>query len=298
MLSRVKEIVHSVAVINSMVAPIRKLRWKLISRHMKSQEFIFRNLATYLVEDPIIRVEEFNGIFAVDVRSALFTRQIRDGEYEPKLTAACLKYLEPDRDVLDIGANIGFYSVFFAKKLKTGRVLSVEPTGKALGRLKKNLLLNEVSGRVKIFEGVVSDRSGTVEIKTIAGKEEYSSIGEMAHPSIASTKWQTENVASITMADLVEREHLDPGFIKVDTEGVEHLVFRGAKSVLHRFRPIIVSELSDYLLNRNGTSSQEVIRLIQECDYDIYDPIDPKCKPGMKDFGDIICFPKENKVRY
>src|SRR3546814_7653834 len=57
------------------------------------------------------------------------------------------KYLDPSRDVIDIGANIGFFSVLAGRRLSTGRVLSVEPTDAAFARLSRNVQLNGVSDR-------------------------------------------------------------------------------------------------------------------------------------------------------
>src|SRR3546814_11047585 len=112
----------------------------------------------------------------------LFRRLFINGEYEPELAKLFLKYLDPSRDVIDIGANIGFFSVLAGRRLSTGRVLSVEPTDAAFARLSRNVQLNGVSDRAILHQGLISDPHGTNEIHVITGMEEYSSIGAL-HPA-------------------------------------------------------------------------------------------------------------------
>lgn len=253
---------------------------------------LYERLAASFAEDPCVKVEEFGGSFFVDARSALFRRIIEDGVYEPVLSALCRESSNPARDVLDIGANVGFHSVMFGRWLTTGRVVAVEPTRNALARLHRNLARNAVADKVTVFEGVVSDSPGVVEIKTIAGREEYSSIGEMAHPSIAGVQWQAERVASSTVDQLVLEHGLKPGFMKIDVEGAEHLVIQGAGNTLGTHRPTLLLELSNPLLRSNGSSSQSVIDQIAAYDYEITDPLNPGVTPGQREFGDILCRPR------
>ena len=84
------------------------------------------------------------------------------------------KSLLPGDRFVDIGANIGFFSILLGKNTEKGKIFAVEPTESALKRLYANLKLNNVSDKVIVFEGVVSDYNGTIEIKIIPGKEEYS----------------------------------------------------------------------------------------------------------------------------
>ena len=250
-----------------------------------------------LHKDPVLSIKEFDGIFEVDRNSDIFKRLIIEKEYEPKLVEHCKKYLDRNRDVIDIGANIGFFSVLFAKLISnSNKVLSIEPTKNALNHLYVNIGQNSVQDKVNVFEGVASNKAGSVEIKTIPGKEEYSSLGMMAHSSISKDEYVVEDVRASTIDELVSTYSLNPGFIKVDVEGVENLVFEGAVAVLKQHRPIILSELSDCMLKKNGSSSKAVLELIAACGYDIFNPIHPWVPVGDADYGDILCFPKEMGV--
>jgi FkbM family methyltransferase len=285
------------SIFRMLLSPALSIRRYFIGVKQSYREEILRNLAESCINDPVINVAEFNGHFRMDVRSDIFRRTIQHKCYEPELASLSIKYMNPARDIIDVGANIGLYTVLFAKRINNDRkVLAVEPTANALNRLLANIELNGVAERVKVFEGVVSDRHGTLEIKTVRGKEEYSSLGAMTHPAIASCEYVTEKVKSMTLDELVEMNSLDPGFLKVDAEGCEHLIFQGAGKLLEVNRPIILSEVSDLLLRNNGSSAQDLIKLIKSYDYDVVDPLNKSARINEIHLEEILCFPREMNI--
>ena len=282
------------------------LKFPILNKLLSPLKFVFRyrfcnindvkmnltiNFGNLLYEDPIIKVEEFRGIFYIGGKSDLFKRIIINNTYEPQLSATCVSNINPNRDAIDVGANIGFHTVLFSKILNGRRILSIEPTPNALIRLNKNIKLNKIEEKVIVFSGVVSDSSGEREIKIIFGREEYSSMGEMIHPSILNSKFDKIKVLSKTIDELVTENNLDPGFIKIDVEGMEHIVIKGMNNVLKYNKPVILAELSDPLLKRNGSSSIEVINQIKSYGYKITDPLFKKLNPGEREYGDILCIP-------
>lgn len=280
-----------------LIYPSKLIQRAILNEKRSLQKEVLNSLSDLLVNDPIIKVNEFSGVFAIDASSDLFSRIVTYKRYEPEMVGYCKKYLDENRDAIDIGANIGFFTIMFAKGLKKGKVLAIEPTQNAIRRLYKNIGLNNAEGKVIVFEGVALNKPGLVQIKTIDGKEEYSSLGVMKHPAIVEEEYSLEDVTSKTVDELVADNRLDPGFIKIDVEGVEHLVFEGMKNVLRINRPVILSELSNLLLKSNGSSSAKVIKMLEMFDYDIFDPLDFAMKPGTNSFGNIICFPSEMNVK-
>lgn len=298
--NRIKELANRYPILRAILLPAILLRRPFIKMKVAWKTEVVNNFSELLVEDPVIRVDEFGGVFAIDSRSDLFARVVINKEYEPKFIKYCLKHIDPERDIIDVGANVGFYSVLFAKQLKTGRVVAVEPTQNALKRLRRNIEMNGVNSRVDIFEGVVSDNIGQLEINTIAGKEEYSSIGVLQQSPVTGLKHVTEKVKSTTLDELVKSKSLNPAFIKIDVEGAENLVFKGARNVLMEKRPIILSEISDTLLRANGSSSEEVVKLLKECKYDVFDVGNPsgQVKVSRSEFEHILCTPSELAIKF
>jgi FkbM family methyltransferase len=291
--SNLKSIFIRYPFLKEIFAPALKVRKNIIYKKLIHQEEILQRLSELMINDPIIEIKEFGGTYALDIRSHLFKRLLLEKEYEPELVDVCKRYINKNKDIIDVGANVGFFSCFFSKQIQNNKVLAIEPTQNALKRLKHNLELNKANENVILFEGVVSDSEGLLEIKTIEGKEEYSSLGGMNHHGIASEKYVTERVKSITLDALIKEHKLDPGFIKIDVEGAEHLVFAGASEVLTQKRPIILSEMCNFLLKKNGSSAAEVINFIEKHDYEVINPSDPKIDPRTADFGDALCFPRE-----
>lgn len=249
-------------------------------------------LASMICEDVVIDVPEFGGRFRCAPESHLFRRLILDGFYEPDLARIFQKYIDPDRDVIDVGANIGFYTVMSAQRLDKGRVLAIEPAGGAHARLIDNIERNGVAGKVVLFKGLASDKAEEVAFNQINGMEEYSSIGTIIHTSAEGAKVSESTALACPIDELVTRYGLAPAAIKIDIEGAEAIALRGATETLRKFRPVVLSELSPRLLAGLGSSAQEVIEMFHALDYEVVDPKDPSGTPGTRPDGDILCLPR------
>jgi FkbM family methyltransferase len=208
------------------------------------------------------------------------------------------QYLDPAKDALDIGANIGLFTVLIAQKLTSPhKVLAVEPTPLALSYLRRNLIRNGLADSVIVYEGLVADKGGPYTLKIIPGKEEYSSLGDMVHSSIVGRAYQVAQVEGETVDSLVTRFGLQPGLIKIDTEGAELLVLRGARQTLLKYHPILLSELADSLLNTLGGSSNQVVELLIELGYRIIN-VDYPEKPVQAPFdGSVLALPIDSEPR-
>ena len=192
--------------------------------------------------------------------------------------------------------------MLLARQLPDRRVLAAEPSAAMAARLRANLERNGVAGRVAVFEGALSDRGGTAELRGPVGNEEYGTIGVLAHPAAHAVAGSgvgvgVETVASETLDALVERHGLAPGFVKIDVEGAEALVLGGARATLREFRPVLLSELDDGLLRANGSSAVEVVRLLQAEGYRVLHPTAPGHPPVSREqlealhVSEVLCLP-------
>ncbi len=291
-------------VLRACVAPLLAKRRQLANPGRLYEVQVWERLHALLSEDPVVRVAEFNGTFQLDARSHVFQRILLEGQYEPELARLCLELAPADRDVIDVGANAGFFSVLLARHLNQCRVLSIEPSGTMASRLRANVERNGVGDIVDIFEGAASDHPGEVTLTGIDGREEYGTIGALAHPAVRNDETattQAQRIEARTLDSLVSDFALSPGFIKIDVEGAEHLVFRGATDILHTHRPIVLSEMNDGLLRANGSSAKEVLQEIKGAGYRVLNPFveghpDAKIEdletPHMLE--EILCLPEEH----
>lgn len=214
-----------------------------------------------------IEVPDFLGTFALDAQSHLFKRVAKQGAFEPECVAAVRRTLRADRDAIDVGANVGFYSVLFGHLIGTNqRVLAIEPTPSALRFLHENRESNDLSSKIEVFEGAAGEIKGTLTMEFVPGREEYSAR-QILHPSVSDQARTRLNVQVDTLDALVESKGLDPGFIKMDVEGAELFALRGASATLSRARPHLLLEYSPLLLQANGQSGTELLQYLSELDY-------------------------------
>ena len=136
----------------------------------------------------------------------------------------------------DIGANIGIYSLFYAQ-VKEGNVYSFEPSVFNLRQLAKNISINELSERITIVSNPLSKSTGVAKFINGSADEggalsafgvEYGHDGE---PIISDINY---SVVGFSLDDLFEKNVLTetPSLIKIDVDGIEHLILKGASKTL------------------------------------------------------------------
>ena len=136
----------------------------------------------------------------------------------------------------DIGANIGIYSLYYAQA-KEGNIYSFEPSVFNLRQLAKNISVNELSERITIVSNPLSETTGTAKFINGSADEggalsafgvEYGYNGE---PIISDI---TYSVLGFSLDDLFEKNMLTeiPSLIKIDVDGIEHLILKGATKTL------------------------------------------------------------------
>lgn len=239
----------------------------------------------------IVKVPDFRGTFEIDVRSDILGFILIYRDYERDISKLIGKYINPEKDVVDVGANIGLHSVLFSRLIHSGqKVLAIEPTPNALKYLNANLQRNECNNKVIVFDGIAADIENSYELNVIEGKEEYSSIGEMNHPKTIGMPMTSIIVKGNTIDNLVELNQLKPGLIKIDTEGAEYKVLSGARDVMRIYRPIILSELNEKLLNAQDNSCMDVYEILTKYNYQVLDAYTLKPVTGPID-GEIIAIP-------
>ena len=270
------------------------IRRRIIEQLNRPAECVLQRLDNLIVGDLNVFIKEFDGKFQLSPRSHLFHRIASKGFYEPELSSCFKSFIEPDRDVIDVGANVGFYTILAGKQMQSGRVLAIEPTPQAFQRLQTNVVQNGVNSKTILVNGAASDEGGRqLDLNTIPDKEEYASLGRLIHPAASKDRYTTVSVTTFTLDELVEKYDLNPAIIKIDVEGAEAQVFSGASKILSQHRPVIISELSNALLRDAGIRGVDIVAKIEEHDYIVTDPFDAKARPGCKEFGDILCIPKE-----
>ena len=268
------------------------LRRHLIDRKTAPAMRTAETAARRIAEDVVLNLPEFGGRFACSPKSHLFRRIILHDRYEPEVAALIREHLDPQRDMIDVGANVGFFTVLGASLIEQGKVLAIEPSDEAYARLSRNIAANGCAHRVILFKGAAAAEAGEAMLHQIAGKEEYASMEPLSHPATKGDMVTRSQVQTSTIDQLVGEHHLSPGLIKIDVEGAEALVLEGAAETLAKHRPVILCELARDLLEGFGSSPETIIAMIEALDYRIMDAADPARAPDTRTHGEILCLPR------
>ena len=191
------------------------------------------------------------------------------GRYEPNEFCVLDRALLPGMTFVDVGANMGLYSLFAAKKvLPQGWVLALEPSSREYELLKRNVQLNGLQN-VRALRVAASDRSGTAELLIAPLKNAgHNTLGAFGYDTALERK---EVVPLERLDDVMRKEGVQRvEVIKIDVEGAELLVLRGAVETLRRFHPLLLLELSERTLRHQGSSAREVLDFLKREGYRIY----------------------------
>lgn len=140
--------------------------------------------------------------------------------------------LKPGQTILEAGANIGYYAILESKIVgKNGKVYAVEPVRENFKLLNKNINLNKLKN-VKTFNLAFSDTDGKIEINI----SEDSNLNTPINIGESSRK---EKVNCTTLDEFFKNKKY-PDFMRMDIEGYEHIVFRGAEKTLDKLKTIFV----------------------------------------------------------
>jgi len=147
------------------------------------------------------------------------------------------------RDIIvaDVGANMGYYALYFHKKLSAGsKIYAFEPSVSILDVLRKNITHNGISN-VEIVEAACSDKSGEVEFYIGQNHHESSMLDTWAENAEKGT---LTKVKAISIDEYFGKEGTGsyPDLIKMDIEGAGVFALKGCDQCLKIKRPVILIE--------------------------------------------------------
>lgn len=159
----------------------------------------------------------------------------RDSQ-EPEL-AALSRFVEPGMCFVDVGANVGVYSMKAAKEVgSAGLVIAIEPYWESAAMLARNVEYNRFTN-VRIRNFCVAQETGHTALYRNQSKPNHFGLVSSRHVDSVS-------VLAVRLDDLAKWEALDRlDYLKIDAEGAEAWILAGGRSTIERFRPIIQVEI-------------------------------------------------------
>jgi len=189
------------------------------------------------------------------------------GRFEPNEFAWLSGLLKPGMCFVDAGANEGVYTLFAASRVgSAGRVWAFEPSPREFARLAANCAQNRLE-QVRLFRSALSAQNGTASLAIVSGAhagqnllEQPTDLPVLRHELVCIERFD----------DVAAREGLQRlDVVKIDVEGEEYRLLRGAELSIRRFRPAILFECSDRLLRGRGASASELRELLAGWGYQI-----------------------------
>lgn len=247
-----------------------------------------RNVMQAAVEKNSVVTVDDGRIFK-SIEDRLFLRVFFEKDYEPLLSGVARKLVYKGDNVVDVGANFGWYSTLFNQCAYPGKITSYEPSPYSFDILKTNIGLNKMESTTSIRQVGVGEKSGSIFLETGSSSE-----SGLAHITEEETKTAIE-ISVVTLDKDLSNQIGDISYIKLDIEGFELFALKGAKSILSNpNQPILQIELNEEALVRAGSSRNETINFLKDLGYSFYEAVPNmpgKLKSSnIKECSDVFCF--------
>lgn len=198
----------------------------------------------------------------------LVTQQLREyGAHQRGDLNALMSVLRHDDVVLDIGAHVGTFAIPLARHLgPSGQVVAIEPHPDVFRLLCQNVELNGLDARIETQQVLLAAPGSLPRSPVLMSGNTGGTWFQEASASDAAA------LAATTIDAWMEAraDPVGPSVIKVDVEGAELEVLRGADITIRAKRPVLMVEVSRTQLDRHGASVRQLDRWFSQQDYDLY----------------------------
>jgi FkbM family methyltransferase len=169
--------------------------------------------------------------------------------------------------VFDVGANIGYYSLQASPLVgSSGSIYSFEPVASTHQELATNISINGITN-IKAFKHIVSDHSGMMTMRR--GPRDNSGSSHVETGNIPQA--EGEPVLAVTLDEFVKANRIDKvDLIKIDVEGYEAAVVKGAEQILKQFKPILLIEVCTRVILRYFKGKEELYSFLNGLGYRPY----------------------------
>jgi len=190
------------------------------------------------------------------LKDSFYYGSFLDGRYfnsfEPEIVET-IKKIYQQGNIYDIGAHFGFYSLLFSRLVKNGRVYSFEPNPYCLEKLKKTVEINGFNNLIKILNFGLGEKDQEREMMVLLDNLARSTCDQGLKDLYKNKSNHLSEKVKIKIRALDNLDLPGPGLIKIDVEGLEAMVIRGALKTINKYHPDLIIEIH----GRNQELSQE-----------------------------------------
>lgn len=283
--SKIKWLINNIAFKKNPLSVIIKiLIWEIFRKFGVKRSYIFDdNIKIYLYpNDGVARLTFYFNYHEPEIFKFLekFINKIKEKQDE-------LIYL-------DIGANIGLYSLFVAKRVqKRGKVIAFEPHPNTFDKLTENIRLNNFNNIIAINKALGNEKNFV-----------YINQCEDSAKTFVSNLKTDQSEMKVEMVNLdyfLKENQIDKiDYVKIDVEGFEFYVLQGMKELLKNSPPLIIQiELYEKFLARSGSSLDTTVKFLYEFKYTTWKLNSNKIKlqKCKNDFSGDLFFINETNIK-
>ena len=237
---------------------------QVVSSYLTSLEFQRRGLLTHNDAEEILSADIQGFRIYSSLDDAAVGRHVRGDNYERDVTALFRSRLRPGMRVIDIGANIGYFTMLAASLVgPEGRVLAIEPNP-------RNVRLLEASRRANRFDHVaVAQTAAGRDTGVLILNTSFSNGTTSTPPDELAQLLSAETVACLRIDSLVGIDDT-VDLIKVDVEGAEFNALLGGEATIRRCHPFIISEFSPGMMpGISNISGEDYLHWLIGLGYDL-----------------------------
>jgi len=174
------------------------------------------------------------------------------------------KFISKDEIVIDIGANIGYYALLESQLANKGRIYAVEPIPSNINLLNRNIELNDYKN-ISVFQFAIGDDKADKAKMYVYDKCNWCSFIRDPSGNIIDEI----EVTTMTLDRFVEFYVCQyPTFIRMDVEGYEYQIIKGASKILEKNKPLkLCIELHSHLMPRENM--EELINILKQSDFKV-----------------------------
>jgi FkbM family methyltransferase len=193
-------------------------------------------------------------------------RSLLSGGFEAAEILFVKKYLQPGMTVLDIGAHHGLYTLLASKRVgANGKVVAFEPSPRERKQLRRNVLLN-FSFNVHIEPLALGKESSDADLHLVEGGEDGCNS---LRPPVVSSSTRPVRVKVAPLDEFLQGARIPVvDFVKLDVEGAELDVLKGAEKLLHGgARPVFLVEVYDIRTRPWGYDAREIVQFLSRAGF-------------------------------
>lgn len=192
--------------------------------------------------------------------------------------------LKPGDVCIDAGALYGDHTIAYARKVgPTGTVLAIEAGALAYSCLVENM--KRAEGNVICINAALCDSHGSKAIHEVQE-------GNLGMSIVSEDETKGVEIRTVSIDGLVkDSDLLKVAFIKIDCEGWEFSILKGAKGTLQYMRPVLLIEINSFALAAQGACDKDIYDLLLSLDYS-WGIVQPECTGASAQF-DILCWPNQ-----